>query len=38
MQNFLTEGCLPVTLLQLQTILFKNVDVCRYMEPALLMM
>ena len=37
MQNVLTEGWFCVTLFHMQTILLKNVDISKYMEPELLM-
>ena len=37
MQNVLTEGWLRVSLFHMQTILYKNVDVSMYTNPALLM-
>ena len=36
--NVLTEGWVHVAFFMMQTILFKNVDVSEYMDPALLMM
>ena len=38
MQNVLNKDLIRVALLQVQTILFKDVDVSEYMDPALLTM
>ena len=36
MKNVLNEGWLVVALIQRETILFKNVDVSKYIDPALI--
>ena len=38
MQNVLNKDLIRVALLQVQTILFKDVDVSEYIDPALLTM